>query len=98
VLGETGKEVGNNAVKELARSPIDETNRERRYVLSELAVVRVAIGECRTQLEGLYLSRRDLLVQAYQAGLNMSEVARTVGVTREAMYRVLRRSGTQFRN
>lgn len=70
---------------------------ERRdEILVELAKLRVAIGEVRAELAGLYAKRQALLVAAYNQRLNMSEVARTLGVTREAMYRVLRKELTRF--
>lgn len=65
-------------------------------ILAELARLRVMIGEVRGELTHLYARRQVLLVEAYQQKLNMSEVARTLGVTREAMYRVLRKELTRF--
>ena len=66
-------------------------------VLDSLHKLRVSIAASRAELSRLYESRQRLLVQAYESGMNMSEVARAAGITREAMYRVLRRNGTQFR-
>ena len=65
-------------------------------ILVELARLRVAISEARAELTQLYAKRQTLLVAAYSERLNMSEVARTLGVTREAMYRVLRKEVTTF--
>ena len=70
---------------------------ERRdEILVELAKLRVEIGEVRAELTGLYAKRQALLVAAYNQRLNMSEVARTLGVTREALYRVLRKELVRF--
>jgi transcriptional regulator of acetoin/glycerol metabolism len=68
----------------------------RDEILVELAKLRVAIGEVRAELTGLYAKRQALLVAAYNQRLNMSEVARTLGVTREALYRVLRKELVRF--
>ncbi len=65
-------------------------------ILAELARLRVMIGDVRGELTQLYANRQVLLVEAYQQRLNMSEVARTLGVTREAMYRVLRKELVRF--
>ena len=66
-------------------------------LLRELQRLRENITNARGDLSKLYEQRQRLLTEAYELSLNMSEVARAAGITREAMYRVLRRNGTQFR-
>jgi DNA-binding phage protein len=74
-----------------------EMSTDREEILSRLLEVSNEISSARGDLSGLYESRNKYLIAAYEAGYNMSEVARAAGITREAMYRVLRRNGTQFR-
>ena len=66
-------------------------------LIQQLESLREEIIKARGDLSGLYEQRQRLLTKAYEMSLNMSEVARAAGITREAMYRVLRRNGTQFR-
>ena len=70
---------------------------DEQEILQELHRLRKEITKTRGDLSKLYEQRQRLLTEAYELSLNMSEVARAAGITREAMYRVLRRHGTQFR-
>jgi DNA-binding phage protein len=78
-------------------SRVIEMSTNRDEILSRLLEVSNEISSARRGLSDLCKSRNKYLIAAYEAGYNMSEVARAAGITREAMYRVLRRVGTQFR-